>query len=78
MGAHLEAPIREKVTDYDQGANVRYVAMAMQGWRSKMEDSHIAHINLEGKGVSVFGVFDGHAGMNTTFFLVILFSKFRA
>ena len=46
MGSYLDAPDTRKYSDYDQGANVRYVAMSMQGWRSRMEDSHIAHINL--------------------------------
>ena len=33
----------------------------MQGWRRSMEDSHIAHTDLE-NGVSLYGVFDGHGG----------------
>ncbi len=33
----------------------------MQGWRNTMEDSHVAHLDVD-KGVSVFGVFDGHGG----------------
>ena len=40
---------------------VRYTAMGMQGWRRTMEDSHIAHCDLD-NGVSLFGVFDGHGG----------------
>ena len=40
---------------------VRFVAMGMQGWRRTMEDSHIAHTDLD-NGVSLFGVFDGHGG----------------
>ena len=34
----------------------------MQGWRNTMEDSHIAAMNID-TNVSVFGVFDGHGGM---------------
>ena len=34
----------------------------MQGWRKRMEDSHISDINI-GKQY-VFGVFDGHGGIN--------------
>ena len=34
----------------------------MQGWRNTMEDSHIACLDL-GNGVSFFGVYDGHGGM---------------
>jgi len=36
----------------------------MQGWRKRMEDSHIADINLAGNpNLSAFGVFDGHGGI---------------
>lgn len=62
MGDFLSTPNREKQTDTGQGANVRFVACSMQGWRRSMEDAHIAHVNIDGSGVSVFGVFDGHGG----------------
>jgi len=32
-----------------------------KGWRVSMEDSHIANLNI-GKGLYLFGVFDGHGG----------------
>jgi len=36
----------------------------MQGWRKKMEDSHITDLNIFGdSSMSVFGVFDGHGGI---------------
>jgi protein phosphatase 1G len=31
------------------------------GWRVSMEDSHIANLKI-GKGIYLFGVFDGHGG----------------
>jgi serine/threonine protein phosphatase PrpC len=34
----------------------------MQGWRKRMEDSHITEINLNNNAQHVFGVFDGHGG----------------
>jgi serine/threonine protein phosphatase PrpC len=35
----------------------------MQGWRKRMEDSHIADLDLgTSKSIHVFGVFDGHGG----------------
>jgi protein phosphatase 1G len=35
----------------------------MQGWRKRMEDSHIADLDLgSNKSIHVFGVFDGHGG----------------
>jgi serine/threonine protein phosphatase PrpC len=34
----------------------------MQGWRKRMEDSHISDMDLLNGNVHVFGVFDGHGG----------------
>jgi serine/threonine protein phosphatase PrpC len=35
----------------------------MQGWRKRMEDSHISDTSVGGNSnLSVFGVFDGHGG----------------
>lgn len=34
----------------------------MQGWRNTMEDAHIHSTDIDGSGVSVFGIFDGHGG----------------
>jgi serine/threonine protein phosphatase PrpC len=36
----------------------------MQGWRKRMEDSHITEISKGAQGtLHVFGVFDGHGGI---------------
>ena len=35
----------------------------MQGWRKTMEDSHICVTDL-GDDIALFGVFDGHGGIN--------------
>lgn len=35
----------------------------MQGWRKRMEDSHISELDLgNNKDINLFGVFDGHGG----------------
>ncbi len=34
----------------------------MQGWRKRMEDSHIADMNEGSNNLHLFGVFDGHGG----------------
>lgn len=34
-----------------------------------MEDAHIAHININNSGVSLFGVFDGHGGIEVAIFV---------
>lgn len=42
---------------------VRYGACGMQGWRKRMEDSHISDIGIaQNNGLHLFGVFDGHGG----------------
>jgi len=38
----------------------------MQGWRKKMEDSHISDMGLGPQNnIHIFGVFDGHGGKNS-------------
>lgn len=62
MGAFLEKPITEKVTQHGEGTGVRYGVSAMQGWRKEMEDQHVCNTNFKLKEHAFFGVFDGHAG----------------
>ena len=69
MGEYLSSPNRDKMTETGEGGNVRYVACGMQGWRRQMEDAHIAHININNSGVSLFGVFDGHGGKEVAIFV---------
>ena len=62
MGAFLEKPKTDKVTDKGEGLGIRYGVSAMQGWRMEMEDSHTCNTELPLEGWGFFGVFDGHAG----------------
>ena len=43
---------------------MRYGASGMQGWRKRMEDSHISDMNIGNGKTCVFGVFDGHGGID--------------
>jgi len=62
MGIYLSTPNKEKGTvESKEGDRFTYVASGMQGWRTNMEDAHIAESNLTPE-VSVYGVFDGHGG----------------
>lgn len=45
----------------------------MQGWRNGMEDSHIVATDIDGTGISIFGVFDGHGGKEVAKFVEIHF-----
>jgi protein phosphatase 1G len=40
----------------------------MQGWRRRMEDSHISELNIA-KNTHIFGVFDGHGGKEVAQFV---------
>jgi serine/threonine protein phosphatase PrpC len=33
-----------------------------------MEDAHIAYINMDNSGISLFGVFDGHGGIEVALY----------
>jgi len=46
----------------------------MQGWRKRMEDSHISDLDAS-KGVHVFGVFDGHGGREVAVWIKRHFTK---
>eukprot|EP00352_Strombidinopsis_acuminata_P006624 CAMPEP_0176350426 /NCGR_PEP_ID=MMETSP0126-20121128/9461_1 /TAXON_ID=141414 ORGANISM="Strombidinopsis acuminatum, Strain SPMC142" /NCGR_SAMPLE_ID=MMETSP0126 /ASSEMBLY_ACC=CAM_ASM_000229 /LENGTH=87 /DNA_ID=CAMNT_0017700421 /DNA_START=147 /DNA_END=410 /DNA_ORIENTATION=+ len=41
--------------------SLAYGASSMQGWRKSNEDAHVTALDIE-KGISFFGVFDGHGG----------------
>jgi len=54
----------------DEDSGLRFGAAGMQGWRTGMEDSHLACLDLRGEGsppakdpskkIAAFAVFDGH------------------
>ena len=41
---------------------------SMQGWRLSMEDAHICNENINGTGLSLFAIFDGHGGLEAAKF----------
>jgi protein phosphatase 1G len=48
----------------------------MQGWRKRMEDSHIADTNVgQNKRFHVFGVFDGHGGKEVALYVAKHFTE---
>ena len=63
MGVFLAVPIKDKITEEGENSTLKYASCGMQGWRKKMEDSHIADLKVGGNNnIHVFGVFDGHGG----------------
>jgi serine/threonine protein phosphatase PrpC len=61
MQNYLSQPNTEKLTCQDSFGKWRFAASSMQGWRSRMEDAHIAEFNII-PNVHLFAVFDGHGG----------------
>ncbi|OQV14087.1 putative Protein phosphatase 1A [Hypsibius exemplaris] len=64
-GAFMEKPDTVKRIETGTGNQLRYVVGSMQGWRTEMEDTHVARIGLgtaEFAGWSFFAICDGHAG----------------
>ncbi|CAN0512761.1 unnamed protein product, partial [Ectocarpus sp. 12 AP-2014] len=73
MGAYLSQPNLAKDTQDGDDGELRWGAAGMQGWRTGMEDSHLACLDLIGKDsttpaadpakkIAAFAVFDGHGG----------------
>ena len=63
MGAFLDRPKTDKVTEKGFGNGLRYGVSSMQGWRLEMEAAHCAVVGINGlTDWSFFAVFDGHAG----------------
>lgn len=65
MGNYLSAPITAKRTEWGTSASgLPYAISCMQGWRTTMEDTHVAVPSLlhHSHDVSLFACFDGHGG----------------
>ncbi|GAU88823.1 hypothetical protein RvY_01450-3 [Ramazzottius varieornatus] len=63
-GAFMDKPNTEKHIEVGGGNQLRYVVGSMQGWRTEMEDTHIARTGLgsDYPNWSFFAICDGHAG----------------
>jgi len=83
MGNYLEKPNTEKHSfdgkfraSGDDEEELNFSVSEMQGWRTTMEDAHVARggfIEVNGDFVSVFGVFDGHGGKEVADFCALHF-----
>ena len=59
---NLAEPITKKIFKNYEDENIRVGICLMQGWRKTMEDTTLTMPNFDGKGNSLFGIFDGHGG----------------
>lgn len=63
MGQTLSQPVTTKKSACCWDANYRVGSSCMQGWRIKMEDSHVHILSLPNDpGTAFFAVYDGHGG----------------
>lgn len=58
---YLNKPNLEKDIDKGKNSIYEFVGCSMQGWRTNMEDAHLAELDFV-SGKHIFGVFDGHGG----------------
>lgn len=66
----LQSPILSKELSSGENSVLRFGVCAMQGWRKRMEDSHITDISKGDDGrFNIFGVFDGHGGKEVAEFV---------
>lgn len=63
MGQTLSEPVTKKKSACCRDNNYRVGSSCMQGWRIKMEDSHVHILSLPSDpGTAFFAVYDGHGG----------------
>ncbi|XP_070154289.1 probable protein phosphatase 2C T23F11.1 [Polyergus mexicanus] len=63
MGQTLSEPVTKKKSACCRDNNYRIGSSCMQGWRIKMEDSHVHILSLPSDpGTAFFAVYDGHGG----------------
>jgi len=76
MGIYRSTPLTDKNSESNSNDQLSYAACGMQGWRVSMEDSHIAELALGGNEEQhLFGVFDGHGGMEVAEYVKRHFTK---
>jgi serine/threonine protein phosphatase PrpC len=66
MGSTLPKPVATTVVERHSRKGFRIAVAEMNGFRSSMEDAHIAHLQ---KDWGFFGVFDGHGGTQCSKFI---------
>lgn len=74
MGVYLSKPKTKKDNGNGETTGLRFAYSSMQGWRTSMEDAHIATPNIK-DGVHLFAVFDGHGGAEVAKFCELRFGE---
>jgi len=70
MGQTLSEPVTKKKSACCRDSNYRVGSSCMQGWRIKMEDSHVHILSLPSDpDTAFFAVYDGHGGKLSLLFM---------
>ena len=70
MGDFLSTANKKKESENGSNDYIKYGSCSMQGWRKRMEDSHITDLSKGEEGrYQIFGVFDGHGGKEVAQFV---------
>lgn len=75
MGQVLSQPISNELYQRHGNKSYKVGTSEIQGFRMNMEDEHTVDLDLAGKGIAYFGVYDGHAGKRASEFLAAEMSK---
>ena len=78
MGEKLEKPIKEKTSFDDENELIKFGMSEMQAYKKSMEVFTLKNTNLieQNKNISLFGIFDGHNGLEVAKYLSLNFSQF--
>ena len=78
MGEKLEKPIKEKKSFDDENEIIICGMSEMQGYKKSMEVFTLKNMNIleQNKNTFLFGIFDGHNGLEIAKYLSLHFSQF--
>lgn len=62
MGLHLSAPITTMHIERHKSPIMNAACVHVHGWRLTQEDAHNIIEDINGNGIMLFGVYDGHGG----------------
>ena len=70
MGEQLDKPIKKSSFKDDSNEDLEYGICTVQGWRKTMEDTYLTSTKIgPDKNLHLFGVFDGHGGIEVANFV---------
>ena len=70
MGEKLDKPNKKTTSKDDSNEDLEYGMCSVQGWRKSMEDTYLIDTNIgPDKNLHLFGIFDGHGGIEVANFI---------